>query len=140
MKRDLMRIYREESENYGGYVQSDIYQLTVSHPAPRFYVNAKSAHRYISPMLRGDRTKLNRLKPLQRQMYEALFNVVVSLSQKEKFWNKSLYCILRQAVMEPAPRFYIDKMRMGQIWREQRNKDLLKRKEIETKHRLRNEA
>lgn len=135
MKRDLMRIYREESESYGGYVQTEIYQLTVRHPAPRFYINAKSAHRYISPMRRGDRSKIERLKPLQRQMYEDLFEVVISLSQKERNWDKSLYCILRQAVLEPAPRFYIDTMRMGQIFREQRSIERQKRKEIETKHR-----
>ena len=136
MKRDLMKVYREESESYGGYVQAEIYKRTVAHPAPRFYVHAKSAHRYISPMLRGDRSKVERLKPLQRQMYDALFDVVVNFSRKEKFWNKSLYYILRQAVMEPAPRFFIGPMRMGQIWREQRGKERLKRKEQEKRYRI----
>lgn len=117
------------------YFQKEIYQRTVNHPAPRFYVNAKSALRYISPMMRGDRREIDKMKPLRREMYEVLFDVVLRLSQKERFWGESIYSILRQAVMEPAPRFYIDVTRMGQIFRSQQEKDKARRMEMENKYR-----
>lgn len=135
MKRDVMKVYREECRNYDGILQTEIYQRTVSHPAPRFYVNAKSALRYISPMMRGDRRALDGMKPLRREMYEVLFEVVLKLSQKERFWGESIYSILRQAVMEPAPRFYIDEKRMGQIFMSQQEKDKRRRRGMEHKYR-----
>lgn len=134
MKRDLMRVYRKECENYGGILQTEVFERTVRHPAPRFYVHAKSALRYISPMMRGDRRDIDRMKPLRRQMYEALFDVVMTLAQKERFWGMPPYTILRQAVMEPAPRFYIDATRMGQIFQEQQAKDNTRRREMERKY------
>jgi hypothetical protein len=135
MKRDLMRVYNEESQNYSGYLQTVVYAMTVNHPAPRFYVDPRRAHQRISPLLRGDRSELEKMKPLRREMYEALFGVVMTLSQKEKFWGKSLYYILRHAVMEPAPRFYINPARMGQIWAEQTKKERMRRKEMEKSRR-----
>ena len=135
MKRDLMRVYNEESQNYSGYLQTEVYAMTVAHPAPRFYVDARRAHQHISPLLRGDRSGLEKMKPLRREMYEALLDVVMRLSQKEKYWGKSLYYILRQAVMEPAPRFYIEVPRMGQIWTEQTQKERKRRKEMEERRK-----
>lgn len=140
MKRDLMTVYKEESQNYSGYLQTEVYALTVQHPAPRFYVDARRAHQHISPLLRGDRSGLEKMKPLRREMYEALLEVVISLSRREKFLGKSLYYILRQAVMEPAPRFYISVMRMGQIWKEQTFAARRKRQMIEQKRRKKNEV
>lgn len=131
MSRDLLKVYREECRNYSGYLQTEIFKLTVNHPAPRFYVDARRAHQHISPLLRGDRSKLDKMKPLRREMYEDLFDVVMRLSQKKKFWGKSLYSILRQAVMEPAPRFYIGVTRMGQIFSQQVSKERKQRQELE---------
>jgi len=118
MKNDLMRVYREVVVQHGCRNQKEAYELTVTHPAPRFYVDARRAHQRISPMMRGDRSQLQAMCPLRREMYEAIFEKVLELKQKEKFWSSSLYCIIRHALQEPAPRFYINAIRMGQIWRE----------------------
>lgn len=137
MKRDLMKVYREECQHYSGYMQTEIYSLTVNHPAPRFYIDPRRAHQHISPLLRGDRSGLEKMKPLRREMYEALFGVVMTFYQKEKFWGRSLYYVLRHAVMEPAPRFYINTTRMGQIWLEQTNKERKrKQKGMEERRKL----
>lgn len=58
------------------------------------------------------------MSPLMRQMYDDLFETVLRLKQVEKYWDSSLYELVRHAIQEPAPRFYIDTDRMGQIWRE----------------------
>lgn len=120
MKRDLMKVYREVCLTFNGNKQYDAYRLTVTHPAPRFYVDAKWAMQRVAPMLRGDRSGLENVRPLTRQMYEDLFEVVVELSRKERFYGASTYHIIRHAVMEPAPRFYIEEPRMRQIWQEKR--------------------
>ena len=118
MKDDLMRVYREVVMQHGCRNQKEAYELTVTHPAPRFYVDARRAHQRISPMMKGDRSQLQHMCPLRREMYETIFEKVLELMQKEKFWTKSLYCVIRHALQEPAPRFYINPIRMGQIWRE----------------------
>jgi hypothetical protein len=131
MKNDLMRVYREVSESHECRSQSCAYEETVRHEAPRFYVDARWALQRISPMLRGDRSQLERISPLMREMYEDLFNVVVRLSQEERYRGKSMTKLLSAAVLEPAPRFYISVGRMAQIWKE---KVKIQRKELRSIH------
>lgn len=119
MKRDLMRIYRQVTSEYDCKNQTEAYRRVVEHEAPRFYVDVKWAHQRLSPMMRGDRSRLEKIPPLSRQMYEDLFDVVMRLSQEQRFCGASLYKILRDAVMEPAKRFYISTDRMRQIWKEE---------------------
>ena len=122
MKADLMRVYREVTSNGECRCQTEAYELTVTHPAPRFYVDVRWAHQRLSPMMRGDRRELEKMSPLTRSMYEDLFETVLRLSQKEKYWGKPLYYIVRHAVQEPAKRFYISAARMGQIWLEKKRR------------------
>ena len=117
MVRDLMQVYREVVDDCPmGTTQTEVYQIVVQHPAPRFYVDPRWAHGIISPMMRGDRSVLEKLNPLKQQMYRDLYDKVMELSQRKGFWKKSLYYILKEAILEPAPRFYISEKRMGQIW------------------------
>ena len=119
MMRDLMQVYREVVDGVPmGTTQTEVYQMVIEHPAPRFYVDPRRAHSVISPMMRGDRSVLDKLGGMKRQMYLDLYDKVMELSQRKGFWCKSLYRILREAVLEPAPRFYISVTRMGQIWHE----------------------
>lgn len=114
-----MRAYRKAcAECPQGTTQNQVYEIVVNMPAPRFYIDPRSALQVLSPLIRGDRTALEQMKPLRRQMYEDLFDVVMKMSQKSKYWRAPLYVILKDAVLQPAPRFYIDTMRMGQIWME----------------------
>ena len=122
MMQDLMQVYREVVEKCPmGVTQTEVYQLVVQHPAPRFYIDPRRAHSVISPMRRGDFSQLNSLKPLKRQMYLDLFDEVQELSQQRGGWGKKLYGLLKEAVLEPAPRFYLSDKRMGQIWLEKVN-------------------
>lgn len=121
MKRDLMKVYREVVKNYEFKHNEDAFDLVVRHPAPRFYVCSRRALQHLSPLTRGDRSGLEKLSPLKREMYEALFATVMRLWQEEKYWGQTLNYVLRFAVQEPAPRFYIGKDRMEQIWREKKD-------------------
>ena len=119
MSRDLMQVYREVVENQPmGTTQTEVYKLVVQHPAKRFYVDPRRAHQRISSMMRGDMSVVENLNPLKRQMYRDLYDVVMRLYQRKGFWRKSAYYVVKEAVLEPAPRFYIDWKRMEQIWRE----------------------
>lgn len=119
MSRDLMKIYREVCQDVPlGTTQTEVYEMVVNHKAPRFYIDPRRAHLHIAPLTRGDYSKLQGLTPLKKQMYKDLFDVVMRLCQNSKFWHKKLYYILKEAVLEPAPRFYISSKRMEQIWKE----------------------
>ncbi len=119
MKDDLMKVFREISGNYSCRYQTEAYEQTVQHPAPRFYIDARRAHCVISPMRRGDYSQLDKLSsPLKRQMYLDLFDTVQRLYQKSTYWGKSLYYVLQFAILEPAPRFYIGADMMRLIWKE----------------------
>lgn len=119
MRRDLMRVYREVCANYSCRDNTEALEKVINHPAPRFYINVKSAHTILSPMMHGDRTMLQKMTPQKRQMYEDLFDTVLRLSQKDRFHNCTLHHILRFAIQEPAPKFYIQLRRMEQIWKEE---------------------
>lgn len=118
MKDDLMKVFREVSGSYECRNNWEAWERVVEHPAPRFYIDPRRAHARISPMLHGDRSQIECLPPLKREMYEALFETTMRLWQKSAYWGKSLHYVLQFAVLEPAPRFYIKPVRMGQIWRE----------------------
>lgn len=120
MRRDLLSVYREVYWNGNFKSQKEVYESVVRHPAPRYYICVRWAHQRLSKMMRGDHSGLSKMSDLHREMYESLYDTVVRLSQKEKFVGASLYYILRHAVKEPAPRFYISAARMGQIWRERK--------------------
>ena len=133
MKRDLMKVYREVTSEYQCHDNQEAYQRVVEHPAPRFYVDAKWAHQRLSPMMRGDRSELEKLPELTRQMYEDLFDVVVKLSQKDFFCGRKLHRIVQFAILEPAPRFYIGLRRMEQIWNEEVKRMRTKKDNIRSK-------
>lgn len=124
MKRDLMQVYREVCSTYECRNSWEAWERTVTHEAPRFYVDARWALQILAPMMRGDKSQVESLTPLKREMYEALFDTVQELWQRSAFWGKSLNYVLPHAIMEPAPRFYIDVPRMGQIWREMKRRKL----------------
>lgn len=119
MRCDLMKAYRKVCDECPqGITQSQVYEIVVNMPAPRFYVDPRSAHQVLSPMVRGDRSEVEKMKPLRRQMYEDLLEVVVNLSRQQSHWGQDLYTLLKDAVLKPAPRFYIGRTRMSQIWNE----------------------
>ena len=65
---------------------------------------------------------------LRRQMYRDLLDTVLRLKQVERYWDSSLYELVRHAIQEPAPRFYIGTDMMGKIWREK----TMKRVKVDT--------
>lgn len=118
MKRDLMKVYAEVVSRYNCRCQLDAYRETVRHSAPRFYVDPRWAVQRLAPMMRGDFSGLSGASPMTRQMYFDLMEKTIDLSRQSKFEGRSLHYIVRHAVLEPAPRFYIAEKRMAQIWRE----------------------
>lgn len=122
MHKELMLVYCEVCRNYDCVSQKEAFERTVCHGASRFFVDARRAYQNIYPMLRGDYSRIEKMKPLRQEMYKALFDVVMRLSQKRQFFGKSPYYIVRFAVLEPAPRFYIGVEKMRKVFRERRAK------------------
>ena len=115
MSKDLMKVYHEVYQDVPiGTTQTEVYEMVVAHPAPRFYIDPRRAHARIAKLMRGETGEWEKLTPLKKQMYNDLFNVVQRLSHKKPY--RSLYAVLKDAVLEDAPRFYISAKRMSQIW------------------------
>lgn len=116
MQQDIIAAYKQVCGH--AFSQRDAYEKTVTHPAPRYYVSAKQASQVIAPMMRGDFDRVNLMWPLRKQMYYNLFDEVVKLSEKREFIGKSLSYIVRFAVLQPAPRFYIkwEQAKRIRIW------------------------
>ena len=109
MQVDLIEAYKQV---YGTcWTQRQAYERMVLQPAPRYYVTPKQACSVISHMMRGDFEFVNMMMPLRREMYYSLFDVVVKLSEKREFIGKSLSYIMKHAVAQPAPKFFISPTR-----------------------------
>ena len=120
MEDELMRVYNRLYQSGRYRNNRECYEAVVKQSAPRFYVDARRAFQYLSPMSRGDMKAVERLGELKQAMYRELFAVVMRLSSEERYHDRSLYGLVRLAVMEPAPRFYISADRMAQIWRKRK--------------------
>ena len=122
MYDELMKVYCHVCRESGCRSQKEAFELTVSHPASRFFVDPRRAYQNIYPMLRGDYSRIEKMKPLRREMYKALYDIVIRLSQRRHFWGKSPYHIVKFAVLEPAPRFYIGVEKMRKIFRDRKRR------------------
>jgi hypothetical protein len=87
----------------------------VNEPAPRYYVTPRQASQNIASMIRGDFSKVDMMMPLRREMYYSLFKVVQELSERREFIGKSLSYIMKFAVVQPAPKFFISPIRASII-------------------------
>lgn len=122
MYDELLKVYCKVCRDYECRTQAEAFERTVRHPASRYFVESRRAYQNIYPMLRGDFSRLEKMKPLRQEMYRSLFEVVMRLSQKRQFWGKSPYYIVKFAILEPAPRFYIGVEKMRKVFRERRKK------------------
>lgn len=113
MQHDLVEAYKRVCGSC--WSQSQAYERMVVEPAPRYYVSPRQASQIISPMVRGDFRSVNKMQPLRKAMYYSLLEVVQRLSEKREFIGKSLAYIMRFAVVEPAPRFFITPTRASII-------------------------
>ena len=120
MYDELMKVYCKVLREFDVRTQTEAFERTVRHPASRFFIDTRRAYQNIYPMLRGDYSRLEKMKPLRQEMYKALYDVVMRLSQKRQFWGKSPYYIVKFAILEPAPRFYIGVEKMRKVFRERR--------------------
>lgn len=110
-REDLFAVYREVCASCRS--QREAWQKMINHPAPRYYITPKQAHEMLSPMLRGDTSEIDKLKPHVRQMYIDLFDELNRMSQKTEFIGKSLWFICQFLVTRPAPRFYLTERYLG---------------------------
>ena len=122
MYDELMKVYCKVLREFDVRTQTEAFERTVRHPASRFFIETRRAYQNIYPMLRGDFSRIEKMKPLRQEMYRALYDVVMRLSQKRRFWGKSPYYIVKFAILEPAPRFYIGVEKMRKVFRERRGK------------------
>ena len=120
MGDDLMTIYRQIVSKYDCKSQYDAYRMCVKQPAPRYYVSSEWAYRVLKPMCQGDHSVLSKMSDLKKQMYISLFQTALKMTQQRNFCGKSLHYICQYAIMQPAPRFYIQPDRMAKIFKQKK--------------------
>jgi hypothetical protein len=113
MHQDLIAAYKRVCGEC--WSQHQAYERMVNEPAPRYYVTPRQASQNIAAMIRGDFRRIDLMMPLRREMYYSLFKVVQELSEKREFIGKSLSYIMKFAVMQPAPKFFISPVRASII-------------------------
>lgn len=112
-QNDLIKAYNRVAPMC--WSQEEAYKRAVKEPAPRYYVSAKQAAQIISPMVRGDFTRVNMMLPNRKRMYYSLFERVIELSEKRAFVEKPLSYIMLFAVTSPAPEFFCHYTRLHEI-------------------------
>ena len=105
MRDALMAVYRDVAPKC--FSQRDAWEQTIKHPAPRYYVSPKQAYQRLLPLLDGDTSGLDAMKPERRRMYMSIFEKVMEASQRREFAGKSLWYIIPWVVSQPAPEFFI---------------------------------
>lgn len=115
MQKDLIKAYGQVCDSC--WSQWEAYEKMIRQPAPRYYVSPKQAFQVISPMVKGNFEKVNKMQPRKRRMYYSLYRTMIRLSSKPSFYGQSLWYIMQFAVNEPAPEFFIGEQRARQIRR-----------------------
>lgn len=114
MHEDLMETYRKVAKYCTR--QDEAWRRVVTHPAKRFYVNAKVACDRIAPLLDGDYTSLRKMGKRKQRLYLAIFERVKEFAQRREFAGKSLNYIMPFVLQSPAPEFYISPTTAGIYW------------------------
>lgn len=112
--KDLLKAYSKVCGTC--WTQMEAYERVVKLPAPRFYISEKQAYQVISKMLKGDFSSVNRFEPNRRRMYYDLLNKTMELSEKRGYIGKPLCYVVRYAVKEPAPEFYMEPLTFLKIY------------------------
>lgn len=119
MRQDMMKVYKEVYSSC--WSQREAWEKTIRHPAPRFYISPKQAYEVLRPMFfYGDFSALGKMKPTRQRLYQALYEVVKSLSYKRDYIGMSLHKIVNHAISQPAPEFFVDWEAMRKIFRWQK--------------------
>lgn len=134
-QEDIIKAYNKVA--YLCFSQKEAYEKAVKQPAMRYYVTPKQAAQVISPMVRGDFSKVNKMKPNRQRLYYSLFERVVELSEKREFIGKSLAYIIEFAVVSPAPEFFVSYHLIKQMRSLIRNKRVDEEGKIFTRWRVR---
>lgn len=127
---DLIKAYNSVAPF--SWSQEEAYRKAVKQPAPRYYISPAQAAQILSPMVRGDFSRVNEMMPNRRRMYYSLFERVIELSEKRAFIGKGLKYIVQFAVSSPAPEFFCSYHTLDKI------RDWLKHGNLDEEGRVKN--
>ena len=100
---DMRRAYSQIVDRCNRVDLQEVFHRLVNMPSKRFWVTPDRAAIVIHSMMRGD--TLHYMRPLKREMYQELYNIVIEL--KEKYPNANMPELCSMAVLIPAPKFYL---------------------------------
>lgn len=98
-----MRAYHEDIRSCEVIRLPEVWKRIACMPSVRFWVSEERAAIVVGKMLRGE--KLEKMRPLKKEMYEEICRRVKELQEKEP--GMSIYQCCIQVVNSPAPKFYM---------------------------------
>lgn len=101
---DLMDAYYSYLRQAKIINMTDVYNHIVNMPAKRFWVSDIRAALVVAAIFRGEKV-LENMWPLKREMYEEIYNRVMTLKQNNPNISMSQLCAM--AIAQPAPKFYL---------------------------------
>lgn len=105
LREDLMRAYRKVAPTC--WTQREAWEKTAASPAPRYYISGAETYRKMLDLSHGDRSRIDKMRPLKRDMYLSLYDTLLRISQEKRFIGKPLRFICDFLVLEPAPSFFL---------------------------------
>lgn len=120
MKDDLMKVYKEVAPFCKS--QNEAWKRTVLHPAPRYYLSEPHAIRVIKSIINGETDKIDKMPSTVKRRCYSLYNEVLRLSENPKYTNKPIVYLVRLALYNPAPEFFLTTERFRRIFYEEKNK------------------
>lgn len=113
LQDDIIRAYTKVCGT--SWTSKEAFEKVSKMPAPRYYVSAKHAFQVISRMVKNDFEQVDAMRPNRRRMYYSLFENVLQLSEQRDFIGRSLWHIMKFAVISPAPEFFLSPKRLERI-------------------------
>ena len=126
--RDLMRAYHSLLKSDKNIRLSDVYNKVVNMQSERFWVSEERAAIVVSAMLAGrPLIEVNVSAPARVEMFQEIYRRFCEIKKAQP--ERSIYDIVTEVVISPAPKFYltpssakviINKIEKG--WYEQRKR------------------
>lgn len=101
----LLKVYRQHINSCSHIKLSEIGELIVNSPAPRFWVSEERAAAVVSAIMRG-KPVLDTMRPTKREMFYEIYCRVVALKELHPDWH--LCELVFNVVNSPAPKFYME--------------------------------
>lgn len=108
---DLMRVFHAQLAMARFRTTLELFKMVADSPSTRFWVSGERASIVVSAMLSGK--PLPRMRANKREMFEEIYRRFLVARQIDS--KKTVYELVSDIVMQPAPKFYLTPRTVDEI-------------------------